>query len=441
MVGDYFSKWVESYPLPNQEAKTVAKVLVEEWVCPYGTPRSLHSDQGRNFESNLFGELCRLLGINKTRTTPYQPQSDGMIERFNHTLLSMLSFYVDDNQHNWDVLLPYVMMAYRSSVHSSTGFTPYKVLFGQEMVLPIDIIMNVEAQERFSTVNGYVERVAGSLSTVLEAVKRHQARASEHQKIYFDFKAQCQYYEVGELVWLKNKARRKGVSPKLQKRFKGPYRIVERISEVLYRIQPEGGTTNSVVHFNHLKPSVGSVFSGSDGGHVETVADQENSPIPTRRKRDKSLRFGSSWVFRRSHPLDLPPDVGHPQSSVLSAVAAGSPLRVSGLPTVTSSFVTSDQPAEAHVSGSVVPAAEGAFSLRRPVTPASPLMREGGDLNDLPVFAEQSPSFDPDAVGNNLLGVESNRVAEYPKDHITEGERPVRIRKPPVWFKDYIGTS
>lgn len=92
VVGDYFSKWTEAYPLPNQEAKTVARVLVEEWVCRYGTPRSLHSDQGRNFESNLFGELCRLLGINKTRTTPYQPQSDGMIERFNRTSLSMLSF-------------------------------------------------------------------------------------------------------------------------------------------------------------------------------------------------------------------------------------------------------------------------------------------------------------------------------------------------------------
>uniref|UniRef100_A0A671PPZ2 Integrase catalytic domain-containing protein n=1 Tax=Sinocyclocheilus anshuiensis TaxID=1608454 RepID=A0A671PPZ2_9TELE len=142
IVGDYFSKWTKAYPLPNQEAKTVARVLVEELVCRYGTPRSLHSDQGRNFESNLFGELCQLLGINKTRTSSYQPQSDGMIERFNRTLLSMLSFYVDDNQQNWDVLLPYVMMAYRSSIHSSTGFTPYKVLFGQEMVLPVDIMMD-----------------------------------------------------------------------------------------------------------------------------------------------------------------------------------------------------------------------------------------------------------------------------------------------------------
>lgn len=184
--------------------------------------------------------LCRLLGINKTRTSPYQPQSDGMIERFNRTLLSMLSFYVDDNQQNWDVLLPYVMMAYRSSVHSSTDFTPYKVLFGQEMVLPVYIMMDVDGQERFATVNEYVTGVAESLATVVGAVKNHQARASEHQKLHFDFKAKFQYYSEGELVWLKNKARKKGVSPKLQKRFKGPYRVLERVSEVLYRtlVQP-----------------------------------------------------------------------------------------------------------------------------------------------------------------------------------------------------------
>ena len=124
VVGDYFSKWTESFPLPNQEAKTVARVLVEEWVCRFGAPRSIHSDQGRNFESTLFREMCQLLNIHKTRTTPYHPESNGLIERFNRTLLSMLSHFVEENQSNWDTLLPYVMMAYRSSVHASTGFHP-----------------------------------------------------------------------------------------------------------------------------------------------------------------------------------------------------------------------------------------------------------------------------------------------------------------------------
>lgn len=91
----------------------------------------------------------------------------------------MLSLFIDDNQLNWDNLLPYVMLAYRSSVHASMAFTPYKVLFGREIVLPVDIMLNLDTQEHFSSVNDYVSRLGETLSTVLGAVKRHQARASE----------------------------------------------------------------------------------------------------------------------------------------------------------------------------------------------------------------------------------------------------------------------
>lgn len=95
VIVDYFSKWTEAFPLPNQEAHSIARVLVEEWVCWYGVPRRLHSDQGRNFEYSLFKELCKLLQINKSHTSPYRPQSDGLIERFNRTQLSLLSLFVD----------------------------------------------------------------------------------------------------------------------------------------------------------------------------------------------------------------------------------------------------------------------------------------------------------------------------------------------------------
>uniref|UniRef100_A0A8C0XU21 Integrase catalytic domain-containing protein n=1 Tax=Cyprinus carpio carpio TaxID=630221 RepID=A0A8C0XU21_CYPCA len=156
VIGDYFSRWTEAFPLPNQEAETVAKLLVEQWVCRFGAPRIIHTDQGRNFESRLFKEVCQLLNIYKTRTSPYHPQSDGMVERFNRTLASMLSLFVDDNQANWDILLPYVMMAYRSSVHSSTGFTPYKVVFGKEIVLPVDVMLNLGGGETFSSTSDLV---------------------------------------------------------------------------------------------------------------------------------------------------------------------------------------------------------------------------------------------------------------------------------------------
>lgn len=242
MVGDYFSKWTEAFPLPNHKAQTVAKMLVEQWVCHLGAPCTIYTDQGRNFESNLFKEMRHLLNIHKTRTSPYHAQSDGLVERFNRTLLSMLSLFVGENQANWDVLLPYVMLAYRSSIHSSTGFTPYKVLFGQEIVLPVDIMLNLGGEDRLSSVTEYVSRLRDTLSTVVDTVRGYQIKASGRQKEAFDVKVKWQYYSDGVLVRVRSKARKRGVCPKLQRRFKGPYRVVERLTNVLYCVVlVEGG--------------------------------------------------------------------------------------------------------------------------------------------------------------------------------------------------------
>ena len=90
VVTDYFTKWTESYAIPNQEATTVAEKLVSEFVCRFGVPREIHSDQGTNFESKVMTEVCKLLDIEKTRTTPLHPQSDGQVERYNRTLIEML---------------------------------------------------------------------------------------------------------------------------------------------------------------------------------------------------------------------------------------------------------------------------------------------------------------------------------------------------------------
>ena len=143
VVGDYFTKWIEAYPLPNQEAETVAKVFVEEFVCRYGVPKELHSDQGRNFESVLMKEVCKLLGINKTRTCPLHPRGDGYIERFNRTLISMVASLLEPerNQRDWDERLPYAMLAYRSAVQESVGETPAMMMMGREIMLPVDIVV------------------------------------------------------------------------------------------------------------------------------------------------------------------------------------------------------------------------------------------------------------------------------------------------------------
>lgn len=82
VAADYFTRWVEAYPIPNQEAVTVAQKLVNEFFLRFSPPERLHSDQGRNFESGVILEVCKLLGIAKCRTTPYHPQCHGLVEHF-----------------------------------------------------------------------------------------------------------------------------------------------------------------------------------------------------------------------------------------------------------------------------------------------------------------------------------------------------------------------
>ena len=140
LIGDHFSKWCEAIPLPDQTASTTATALLENWMCRFGCPHGIHSDQGRNFESKLFKSLNQALQIDKTRTTSFRPQSNAVVERMNRTLQSMLAQCINDEQSNWSQQLPYVMMAYRTSVHESTGYTPHFLVYGQEVCLPIDFM-------------------------------------------------------------------------------------------------------------------------------------------------------------------------------------------------------------------------------------------------------------------------------------------------------------
>ena len=119
-IQSHFTKWVEAYPLPFQEAVVVAEALVNNFVCRFEVPLIIHSDQGRNFESQVFAEMCRLLGVNKTRTTLLHPQSDGMVERFNRAIEDQLPKFVDSNQWDWDTHIPLLLMAYRTAVHETT---------------------------------------------------------------------------------------------------------------------------------------------------------------------------------------------------------------------------------------------------------------------------------------------------------------------------------
>ena len=120
VVTDLFSKWIEAFPLATTDLETIAEILVNEAICHYGVPTTLHSDQAPNLCSQTVSSLCHMLGIDKTRTNAYHPQGNAQVERFNRTLEAILSKMVQSRQQNWDYHLPKALFAYRTAIHEIT---------------------------------------------------------------------------------------------------------------------------------------------------------------------------------------------------------------------------------------------------------------------------------------------------------------------------------
>ena len=252
VIMDYFSKLVKVYPMKDQKAETVADCLLL-WVYDYGVPERLHSDQGRQFESAVFQELCRRLGIEKTRTTPYHPESDGMVERFMRTLKDVVSKFIDTQGSDWDLKVRAAAMAYNSSKHETTRYTPYYLVHGQEARLPADAKFRPSAP--LVQVRSFVEDRSRTLQKAFEDARARSKEAATKMQERYDKKASPTHYEVGDEVWVTDPTAAAGGKPKLGLPYKGPSTIVKTYGEqsVVHKVQGKGGRTVNV-HHNRLKP-------------------------------------------------------------------------------------------------------------------------------------------------------------------------------------------
>ncbi|KAL1254314.1 hypothetical protein QQF64_016543 [Cirrhinus molitorella] len=230
--------------------------LVDEMFTRFGVPDELHSDQGRNFESRLFSEVCQRLGVKKTRTTPLHPQSDGLVERFNRTLATQLAILTSQHQRDWDQHLPLVLWAYRTAVQESSQCTPAALMFGRELRTPVDLVFGSapEPEIEGGPELEYFRRLKERLNTVHQLAREALENAGARQKRAYDARAHGPTFTPGDKVWVFCPQRKRGLSPKLTHHWQGPGEVLNKISEVVFRVYMPGGGRRVVLHKDRLAP-------------------------------------------------------------------------------------------------------------------------------------------------------------------------------------------
>ena len=290
---DVFTKWTIAAPTRDQTARTVARVLLREWIPHYGVPLRLHSDQGRSFDAEIVRCLCEHYGIQRSRTTPYNPQGNGVCERFNRTLHDLLRTLSVEQKRRWPDYIQELVFFYNSTPHATTGESPFLLLFGREPRLPLDLFINHTSQGVYSSAQEYLSLHVKRLRQIHElALARIKSAAKQREKPHV---TTAYRPEIGDKVLLRQHPL-------------GRNKIQDKFSEQTYQlaelpasaggpavITPCGDSTDKRrVTFRELRPLVGpsALTHQSKDASVPVLPDEQRLPRRSRRSSRKPDRLG-----------------------------------------------------------------------------------------------------------------------------------------------------
>ena len=290
VITDHYTRYAQAFSTKDQKATTVAKVLWEKYFVHYGLPRRMHSDQGRDFESKLVHELLEMLGVEKSRTTPYHPQGDPQPERFNRTLLDMLGTLDTKQKNQWSRHIGHLVHVYNCSQNDATGYAPYYLMFGREARLPIDLSFGISCDgSSIQSYQRYVTNMRKELKAAYELAEAAAKKKNDGNKKRYDQRIHYSHLSPGDRVLIRNLG------------LQGKHKLADRWSSVLYivesqmpnlpvfRLKPEEGNGPvKILHRNHLLPVGHKLRFQSDSEIVK-----ETPKRILRKRKGKQTRGGS----------------------------------------------------------------------------------------------------------------------------------------------------
>nr|CAI5865053.1 unnamed protein product [Callosobruchus analis] len=200
---DDLTKCSQAFAIPNHEAITIAKKLVENFICKFGIPKFMVTDQGKDFTSELLGHVSKLFKIKHINCTAYHPQSNGALERSHSTLADYLKHYINNDQTDWDKWIDFAMFSYDTTIHTSTKFSPHELLFGNKPNIPSNIQQTPEFRY---TYDNYLDELKSKLQKSHQIARENIIKSKETNKLYYDRK--CSSNKEKSLRTLMNNSNR-----------------------------------------------------------------------------------------------------------------------------------------------------------------------------------------------------------------------------------------
>ena len=254
VIIDHFTKFAEAIPCAHDEydAQTTAKIILNKWFARHGTPARMQSDNATNFTAEIAQELMKASQVTKVTSTPAHPRGNGLVERQNRTLLTLLRVYTSRRMLDWDEHIDGVLGAYNSTRHATTGFSPYMLQHGAEKSIPLSFLYPEFAAREFGSKEEFVEHLLARQQEIHELVRRNTHQAQVRQKQKFDRHLKAKAHAVGDAVWVFCHIIPKGGTRKLLRAWRGPHKVTDVLQDGrLYVLD-----TGQKVHFERLKKHV-----------------------------------------------------------------------------------------------------------------------------------------------------------------------------------------